>query len=119
MSERGFIRSGVFGPLQRRWLGVSLAIAFWVSLIAPGRPALGQSASAPPERIQYDETTRTFRMDGAGVSYVFGVNQNGELQTLYWGKRLQSSDQISSARAYGGTSAFDLPVNATPQEFAG
>ena len=23
-------------------------------------------------------------MDGAGVSYVFGVNQNGELQTLYW-----------------------------------
>ena len=119
MSERGFIRSGVFGPSHRPRLGVSLAIAFWVFLIAPGRPALGQSASAPPERIQYDETTHTFRMDGAGVSYVFGVNQNGELQTLYWGKRLQPGDQISSARADGGTSAFDLPVNATPQEFAG
>jgi alpha-galactosidase len=58
-------------------------------------------------------------MDAASVSYVFGVDQEGELQTLYWGKRLQPADPIPPAHAYAGTSAFDLPVNATPQEFTG
>jgi alpha-galactosidase len=47
------------------------------------------------------------------------VDQEGELQTLYWGKRLQPADPIPPAHAYAGTSAFDLPVNATPQEFTG
>jgi alpha-galactosidase len=119
MRETSFIAPGVFGPSQRRRLGISLTIAFCVSVIGTGRPALGQSASSEQERIKYDETTHTFRMDGAGVSYVFGVNQNGELQTLYWGKRLQPADPTPAAHADGGTSAFDLPVNATPQEFAG
>jgi alpha-galactosidase len=109
----------VFGLSPRCRHCTYLAIAFYVSLIGHVAPAPGQSAGAEPERIQYDETTHTFRMDGAGVSYVFGVNQKGELQSLYWGKRLQPGDPISPARADGGTSAFDLPVNATPQEFAG
>jgi alpha-galactosidase len=112
-SERAFRRS-----LCRR-LGISLANAFCVSVIASVSPALGQSAGAAPERILYDETTHTFRLDAAGVSYIFGVNQNGEVQTLYWGPRLQPADPIPPARADAGTSAFELPVNATPQEFAG
>lgn len=47
--------------------------------------ARAQSRPDTPARIQYDETAHTFRMDAAGVSYVLGVNQSGELQTLYWG----------------------------------
>ena len=81
--------------------------------------AYGQAAGAAATQIHYDETAHTFRMDGAGVSYVFGVNQNGELQSLYWGKSLRPADPIPPARADAGTSAFDLAVNATPQEFAG
>ena len=109
----------VFGPLLRRRSGIFLAAAFCAFVIGPVSAALGQSPHAAPERIHYDETAHTFRMDSAGVSYVFGVNQNGELQALYWGKRLQPADPIPSARADGGTSAFDLPVNATPHEFVG
>ena len=119
MRERSFMRSGALGPSQRRRLGISLAIVFCISVIGAGRPVQGQSASVEPERIHYDETAHTFRMDSAGVSYVFGVNQNGELQSLYWGKRLRHADPIPPAQAVGGTSAFDLPANATPQEFAG
>ena len=119
MRERSFIGSEVFGPSQRRRLSVSLSIAFCASVIGAGWSALGQSYSVERERIQYDETAHTFRMDGAGVSYVFGVNQSGELQSLYWGKRLRPADPIPPAQAVGGTSAFDLPANATPQEFAG
>ena len=101
-------------------LGILRAIAFCAFVSGSVFSALSQAAScATSGRILYDEATHTFRMDGAGVSYVFGVNQNGELQTLYWGKRLQPADPIPPARADGGTSAFDLSVNATPQEFTG
>ena len=101
-------------------LGILRAIAFCAFVSGSVFSALSQSASsATSGRILYDEATHTFRMDGAGVSYVFGVNQNGELQTLYWGKRLQPADPMPPARADGGTSAFDLSVNATPQEFTG
>ncbi len=58
-------------------------------------------------------------MDAAGVSYVFGVDHSGELQALYWGHRLRPADPIPAARADGGTSGFDLPINATPQEYVG
>src|SRR5262249_25086264 len=81
--------------------------------------ALAQSSTDATVQIHYDETAHTFRMDAAGVSYVFGVNQSGELQTLYWGKRLRPADSIPEARVNEGTSGFDLPVNATQQEFAG
>ncbi len=82
-------------------------------------PTRAQSNTAAPAQIHYDEAAHTFRMDAAGVSYVFGVNQNGALQTLYWGKRLRPADPFPEAHADPGNSGFDLPVNATPQEFAG
>jgi alpha-galactosidase len=96
-----------------------LTLACGVCLVGAELQALGQSASEAAQQILYDETAHTFRMDGAGVSYVIGVNQQGELQTLYWGKRLRPADPIPAAQADGGASAFDLQVNATPQEFAG
>jgi alpha-galactosidase len=58
-------------------------------------------------------------MNSAGISYLLGVNQDGELQTLYWGKRLQANDPIPSARPARRTIAFDLPPNAASEEFAG
>ena len=101
--------------------GVRAAFVFVVGacMLLPASLVHSQSAGTQPEQIRYDETAHIFRIDAASVSYVLGVNEKGELQTIYWGKRLQPADPISSARADGGTSAFDLSVNATPQEFAG
>ena len=96
-----------------------LALVSCMSLAGAEFQAQGQDTGTAAQQIRYDETAHIFRIDGAGVSYVFGVNQNEELQTLYWGKRLQPNDPIPPAHADGGTSAFDLPINATPQEFAG
>ena len=109
----------VYGTIRRHAHCMSMAIVCCVCLICAGVQAQGRPTGATPQQIRYDEAAHTFRMDGAGVSYLFGVNQNGELQNLYWGKRLQPADPIPSARADRGTSAFDLPVNATPLEFAG
>ncbi len=94
-----------------------IATLYVTFTIAPS--ALAQPNTSAPAQIRYDESAHTFRMDAADVSYIFGVNQSGELQTLYWGKRLRPDDPVSEAHADGGSSAFDLPVNATPQEFAG
>jgi alpha-galactosidase len=81
--------------------------------------ARAQSYTVQPAQIRFDETSHTFRIDAADVSYVLGVNENGELQTLYWGKRLQPSDPFPAAHSNEGTSGFDIPINATPQEFSG
>src|SRR5271156_342627 len=99
---------------HRLLLAALCAFSFVLAL-----PALAQSSPDTSAQIHYDQTANTFRMDAAGVSYVFGVNQSGGLQTLYWGKRLRASDPFPEAHADPGTSGFDLPVNATPQEFSG
>src|SRR5271170_40081 len=96
----------VFGTSRRRARRIALALAGCVCLAGTVSPASAQAAGAVAAQIRYDETVHTFRMDGADVSYVFGVNQNGELQSLYWGKRLSPADPIPPARTDGGTSAF-------------
>src|ERR1700739_3031269 len=40
-------------------------------------------------------------------------------KTSFWGSVCGPPAPIPEARANGGSSAFELPVNATPQEFAG
>jgi alpha-galactosidase len=116
MHER---RSRTFGedltPTFR--LGARIFLAFSALMIMPLCQLHSQSSQRG--QIRYDETARTFRIDAANVSYIVGVNQNEQLQTLYWGKRLQPGDPVPPAHEDGGTSSFDSAVNATPQEFAG
>jgi alpha-galactosidase len=90
-----------------------LVILAAVSAYARNLRAQTQAAS-----IDFDATTHVFRMDAAQVSYVLGLNEAGELQTLYWGKRLPKSDRFSAAKQ-PGASAFETPVATTPQEFVG
>jgi alpha-galactosidase len=76
--------------------------------------ARGQASSAT---IRYDAAAKVFRIDAADVTYVIGINEKKELQTLYWGKRLAADDPFMPAHSHPGSSAFDIPVNATAQEF--
>ncbi len=69
--------------------------------------------------IRYDAQTRVFRIDAAGMSYALGVNEKGELQSIYWGHKLGSQDAFPAPHAQPGWASFDMPVNATPQEFVG
>ena len=91
-----------------------LVILTAVSAYADNLRAQTQTAS-----IDFDATTQVFRMDAAKVSYILGLNEAGELQTLYWGKRLPTSDHFSAAKQMPGAGAFDMPVSTTPQEFVG
>jgi alpha-galactosidase len=59
-----------------------------------------------------------FRLDGGGTTYVFGVNERGELQALYWGGKLASSDKFVAAHSMPEMASFDSPATTTPQEYA-
>src|SRR5262249_17509687 len=64
------------------------------------------------------QTSLVFRLDGGNTTYTFGVNERGELQSLYWGGRLGSHDTIAPARSLHEMASFDSPYTTTPQEFA-
>ncbi len=78
------------------------------SLLAVAQPA-----------ASFDKTSKTFRLDGGNVSYVFGVNPRGELQQLYWGGRLAASDHFGPAVPMREVASFDSSYTTTPQEYAG
>jgi alpha-galactosidase len=93
--------------LLRRACLPALALAISASHIA------AQTASSS---IRYESTSREFRIDAAETSYIFGVNDDGQLQALYWGKRLGAEDQLAKPKALSG-SGFDVSTSLTSQEF--
>ena len=72
-------------------------------------------ASTPTASATYNGTTHVFRLDGGNVTYAFGVNNEGELQSVYWGARLAPTDPLEKPKHKGR--AFEM--DDTPQEFAG
>jgi alpha-galactosidase len=74
---------------------------------------------AQNSNVHFDTGAKTFRLDGGGVSYVFGVNTRGELQQLYWGGRLGATDSFPQAKPMPEWASFDSSYNNTPQEYAG
>ena len=75
--------------------------------------------AAQPATVAFDSSAKVFRLDGAGTSYVFGVNPRGELQQLYWGGRLGTADTFPQARPMPEWASFDDSYSNTPQEYAG
>ena len=86
-----------------------------VLLIAGAASAVASDAAA----VRFDSVNRVFRLDGAGVTYAFGINDLQEVQTLYWGGRLGARDTLAAAKAGHGVASFETPGNSTLQEFAG
>jgi alpha-galactosidase len=75
--------------------------------------------SAQSPMTHFNPTTKVFRLDGANVTYAFGVNARGELQQIYWGGRLAGSDPVPAATPKREWASFDSPYSNTPQEYAG
>jgi len=65
------------------------------------------------------QTSRVVRLDGGNCTYAFGVNERGELQTLYWGGRLGSHDSIPPAHSLPSGPPSIRRTLPTPQEYAG
>lgn len=91
-------------PSLPAWAAAALAAQLWLAADA-------QAAAS------FDAATRVFRLDGGRVTYAFGVNEAGQLQTLHWGGRLADADPLGPAKSLPSHSSFDLSASITPQEF--
>src|SRR2546423_3967964 len=105
-----FLRA-IFRKLRSRAV-VSLLLA---TAMVPG--LLSHLASAA-EPITYIQKKKLWILQSGKVTYAFGVNERGELQHLYWGKRI-SVEQFNSAHSLPEWASFDLSTTTTPQEYAG
>src|ERR1051325_8568502 len=83
--------------------------ALWTGMLSGAQGSAGN----------YDGTAKVFRLDGGNVTYAFGVNSRGELQQLYWGGRLATTDRIPGAVPKREAASFDSSYTTTPQEHAG
>jgi alpha-galactosidase len=89
---------------------------FLVLSVMLGLP-IDHGAIAETPSIHVDDQTHVFRLDAADVFYVFGVNEKGQLQTLYWGRRLSRGDRFPAPQSSPAPSSFDPEINTTPQEY--
>ena len=74
--------------------------------------------AAHAAEIRYEESTRVFELSAQQVTYAFGVNELGQLQSLYWGNRRTPADTLPAAQSDTGSASFDPPTGSTPQEYA-
>jgi alpha-galactosidase len=87
------------------------AFSAWLFILLFAAASLSAQQAAEPGPV--------FRLDGGNSTYAFGVNERGDLQTLYWGGRLGPHDKVPAARSYPEWASFDSPNTTTPQEYAG
>jgi alpha-galactosidase len=90
-----------------------------VALLCCLSGARGAAAPSQNAQVAYDAAARVFRIDAAKTSYILGINEQGQVQTLYWGSRLPASDHFAAAKAMPGMASFDPPITTTPEEFVG
>jgi alpha-galactosidase len=112
-SDCGYsVGAGLLGTPKR------LAILLYIVLIGSvaSLSAMGQANGAS---IVFDKQTQVFRIGAADMSYVLGVNEKKQVQTLYWGKRLNAADTFAAPHSEGDLSGIDTSINWTQQEFAG
>ncbi len=77
------------------------------------------TSAQAPTGIHYDKVSKVFRVDAGGVTYAFGINNVNELQPVYWGRQLGSTDAFPATRTKPEAAAFDSSTTTTPNEYAG
>ena len=80
-------------------------------------PCLSPFASAA-DSITFIGQKKLWVLESGEATYALGVNERGELQHLYWGKRLDSED-LPRAHSLPDWASFDLSTTTTPQEYPG
>jgi alpha-galactosidase len=84
-----------------------------LSFFAETPPAASGSA------IRYVEAARLFQLSSPKASYVFGINERGELQALHWGGRVADDDAVPAARVGRDSSSFEPTTSTVQQEYPG
>ena len=69
--------------------------------------------------VQYYPERKVWVLQAGEATYAMGVNERGELQSIYWGPRVMRDADFSPAHSRGEVASFDLSSTTTPQEYPG
>jgi alpha-galactosidase len=69
--------------------------------------------------VQYYPERKVWVLQAGETTYAMGVNERGELQSIYWGPRVTRDADFASAHSRPEVASFDLPSTTTPQEYPG
>ena len=75
-------------------------------------------AAVSSEGIRFFPEKQLWVIDAGEATYALGVNERGELETVYWGGRVVPED-LQTAHSLPGWASFDLSTTTTPQEYPG
>jgi alpha-galactosidase len=81
-------------------------------IFAVSAPALAADA------IRFFSEKKLWVLDAGEATYALGVNERGELQSVYWGERVRAED-LPAVHSLPGRSSFDPSTSVTPQEYPG
>ena len=82
-------------------------------LLAAVPSSFGQSS------IREDAANKQWFLNAGESTYVIGVNDQGMLQSLYWGPKLEPGATLPAARMKPERASFDPPIATTPLEYPG
>jgi alpha-galactosidase len=76
-------------------------------------------ASAAAGSVRFVPESKTFLIETAHSSYVFGVNENGALQNIYWGGKITRAADFSAAHTVNNHASFESREGQSPEEYPG
>jgi alpha-galactosidase len=80
---------------------------------------LGGEAAMNNVSVRYLADLRLWALDTQRTSYVMGLNERNELQSLYWGEKLPSGHDLSAAHSRPEHASFDSSETMTNLEYPG
>jgi len=117
--ERASHEAPTSPPRRREKLGktVMLGALVAIMMLAPGRASGEGTMDAAP--VRYLDSLRVWVLSTDRTSYVVGVNELDDLQSLYWGGKLGSDHDLSAARLNPEHASFDSRETMSNLEYPG
>ncbi len=114
--SQGVVRRMVRRIWGERVQGVARRIGGHVAVLLVAAFASAFWPATASARISVGDDGRSFRLDGGGVTYAFGVTGDGAVQHIYWGPALRRDDRLAP-RALTNLSGLDPVSSIAPLEF--
>ena len=89
-----------------------------IVVLSAAVPARAEDATAGA-LVRYLSNLKVWVLNTQRTSYVLGVNEQNELQSLYWGERLPSDHDFSAAHSRPEHASFDSPETMSNLEYPG
>lgn len=105
-------------PQVRTWLRWCVLTGLLAGVALLPNHARAQ-ATINSNAVRYIPDLRLWVLRTERTSYVMGINERDELQTLYWGEKLTNDRDLAAARSHPAHASFDSSETMTNLEYPG